>query len=130
MTRGMNVLQNRVWIQADYRDVLPSIHVPTLLVERRPDAAISEHLASLIPGAEVAHLVGEPRAPWMPGTERTAAEITRFIDEIRQETASLDRILATVLFTDVVDSTGRAAELGDARWGELVSEHLQRIAGV
>ena len=123
MTRGAAVLSNRVWIQADYRHVLPSIHVPTLLVERRPDPSISEHLAGAIPGAQIAHLVGEPRLPWVPGTTRTVDEIQRFIEEIREEEISLDRVLATVLFTDVVGSTERAAELGDARSGEALAEH-------
>jgi class 3 adenylate cyclase len=123
MSRGAAAFMNRVWIQADYRHVLPSIHVPTLIVERRPDPSVSEHLAGMIPGAQIAHLVGEPRLPWVPGTTRTADEIQRFVEEIEEEQRAFDRVLATVLFTDVVDSTGRGAELGDTKWSELLAEH-------
>jgi class 3 adenylate cyclase len=129
MTPGMAVLQNRVWIQTDYRHVLPAIHVPTLVVDRRRDPAISRHLAGLISGAELVHLEGEPQLPWIPGAERTAAEIERFVAAIREEEGDLGRVLATVLFTDLVGSTDRAAEIGDVRWNELLAEHNRIVRG-
>ncbi|HJT63392.1 MAG TPA: adenylate/guanylate cyclase domain-containing protein, partial [Candidatus Limnocylindria bacterium] len=127
MSPGMAVLQNRVWFQTDYRHVLPAIHVPTLVVDRRADPAVSGHLAGLIPGAEMVHLPNEPRLPWIPGSDRTAAEIERFVAAIREEQSDLERVLATVLFTDVVDSTARASEMGESVWGERMAEHDQIV---
>lgn len=127
MSPGMAVLQNRVWFQTDYRDVLPAIHVPTLVVDRRADPAVSRHLVGLIPGAEMVHLPDEPRLPWIPGSDRTAAEIERFVAAIREEETDLERVLATVLFTDVVNSTTHASEMGESRWTELLGEHNQII---
>jgi class 3 adenylate cyclase len=127
MSPGMAVLQNRVWFQTDYRHVLPAIHVPTLVVDRRSDPAVSQYLAGLIPGAELVHLPDEPRLPWIPGSDRTAAEIERFVAAIREEQSDLERVLATVLFTDVVDSTARASEMRESRWSELLAEHNRII---
>ena len=127
MSPGMAVLQNRVWFQTDYRHVLPAIHVPTLVVDRRADPAVSRHLAGLIPGAEMVHLPDEPRLPWIPGSDRSAAEIERFVAAIREEETDLERVLATVLFTDVVGSTARASEMGESRWTELLGEHNRII---
>jgi class 3 adenylate cyclase len=123
MNPGMAVLQNRVWFQTDYREVLPAIHVPTLVVDRRADPAISQHVAGLIPGAELVHLPDESNLPWIPGSDNTTAEIERFVAAIREEQSDLERVLATVLFTDVVNSTARASEIGESRWGELMAEH-------
>lgn len=123
----MAVLQNRVWFESDYREVLPAIHLPTLVVERRADPAIGRHLIGLIPGATLAHLPDEPQLPWIPGSSRTAAEIERFVATIREEESDLERVLGTLLFTDVVNSTDRAAESGDARWRELMTEHDRMV---
>jgi class 3 adenylate cyclase len=127
MSPGMAVLQNRVWWQTDYRDVLPAIHVPTLVVERRADPAVGRDIAARIPGADLVHMPTEPRLPWLPGSERTAAEIERFVAAIRQEESDLERVLGTVLFTDLVDSTARAAEMGDARWRSVTAEHFRIV---
>jgi class 3 adenylate cyclase len=123
MPRGTAVQHNQPWIELDFRHVLPAVHVPTLVIERRRDLPHGRHLAGLIPGSEYVLLEGEPQLPWVPGGERTAAEIERFIAAIREEEADLGRVLATVLYTDVVDSTGRAAEVGDTRWKEAMDEH-------
>jgi class 3 adenylate cyclase len=123
MTRGMAVLQKQVWIETDYRHVLPAIHVPTMVVDRAADPAVGAYTADLVRGAELVHLPDEPRLPWIPGSERTAREIERFIESIREEESDLERVLATVLFTDIVGSTERAATVGDARWHKLLDEH-------
>jgi class 3 adenylate cyclase/pimeloyl-ACP methyl ester carboxylesterase len=123
MTPGMAVIQKRVWIETDYRHVLPAIQVPTLVLDPYADPAVGGRVADLIPGAEFVHLPDDPRLPWIPGSERTAGEIERFIDSIREEEIELERVLATVLFTDVVGSTDHAAQVGDARWRELLEEH-------
>jgi class 3 adenylate cyclase len=123
MSPGTSLLQNTVWRQTDYRHVLPAIHVPALIIDRRQDPGLAKDLAATIPGARLVRLEHEPLPPWIPGSERAADEILRFVSQIREEESDLERVLATVLFTDVVGSTDRAAQLGDARWAELMESH-------
>jgi class 3 adenylate cyclase len=123
MSPGTALLQNDVWRQVDYRHVLPAIHVPVLILDRRRDPGAGHELAAAIPGAQLVRLENEPRPPWIPGSERAAAEILRFVSQLREEEGDLQRVLATVLFTDVVGSTDRAAQLGDARWAEMMEAH-------
>ena len=66
---------------------------------------------------------GGPHFHWYARGDAIVAEVGRFLAQIREEEVSFDRILATVLFTDIVGSTKRAAELGDRRWRELVERH-------
>lgn len=116
--------------RASIRSVLPSIHVPTLVLvdsdrfyEVLPETG---HLvASKIPAARVVEHSsrGGPHFHWYGRGEAIVTEVRRFLAEIGEEEASFDRILATVLFTDIVDSTRRAADLGDRRWRELVLRH-------
>jgi class 3 adenylate cyclase/pimeloyl-ACP methyl ester carboxylesterase len=118
------------YLHTDIRSVLPTIHVPTLvLVDRdRFYEVLPEtgHLiASKIPGARVVEHSsgGGPHFHWYSRGEAIVAEVHRFLADIGEEEASFDRILATVLFTDIVDSTKRAAELGDRRWSDVVQRH-------
>jgi pimeloyl-ACP methyl ester carboxylesterase/class 3 adenylate cyclase len=110
----------------DVRDVLPSVHVPTLVMHRSGDTAIlpegARDMAARIPGARLAMVPGHDHIPFVGDTEPILAEIERFVTGSRGGGAT-DRVLATVLFCDVVDSTARAAELGDARWSELLRRH-------
>jgi class 3 adenylate cyclase len=118
------------YLHTDIRSVFPSIHVPTLVLvdsdrfyEVLPETG---HLvASKIPGARVVEHSsrGGPHFHWYGRGDAIVGEVRRFLAEIGEEEAAFDRILATVLFTDIVDSTRRAAELGDRRWGELVLRH-------
>ena len=120
----------RMFYDSDVRNVLGTIRVPTLVLSR--GGAMEEEakaFAALIPGA---------RQETMPGTapnvmqERPDAymdAIERFARELRDEEAELDSVLATVLFTDIVGSTARQAELGDRRWAELVREHHAVVRG-
>src|SRR5262245_37289892 len=118
------------YAHTDIRAVLPSVHVPTLVLvdsdrfhEVLPETG---HLvASKIPGARVLEHSsgGGPHFHWYGRGEAIGAEVRRFLAEIGEDEASFDRILATVLFTDIVDSTRRAAELGDRRWRELLLRH-------
>ena len=118
------------YLHTDIRSVLPSIHVPTLVLvdsdrfyEVLPETG---HLvASKIPAARVVEHSsrGGPHFHWYGRGEAIVTEVRRFLAEIGEEEALFDRILATVLFTDIVESTRHAADLGDRRWRELVLLH-------
>jgi class 3 adenylate cyclase len=114
----------------DIRAVLPSIRVPTLVLQRidHPGLSIEEgrYLASRIPDARLVQLPGNDEPPFCGDTAALLDEVEPFVTGERRPVEA-DRVLATVLFTDVVDSTRKAAELGDARWKGLVAEHDARI---
>jgi class 3 adenylate cyclase/pimeloyl-ACP methyl ester carboxylesterase len=117
------------WLQliqaTDIRGTLPAIGTPTLVLHRTDDRIIpvdhGRYLGEHIPGARYVELPGADHLWWIEGDD--------FLDEIESfvtgSTVSYepDRVLATVMFTDIVDSTARAAELGDRRWRDLVEEH-------
>lgn len=124
----------------DTRAVLPLIQAPTLLIYRTDDEDVDieegRWMASQIPNAKFVELPGEAHVFW-------AVDPTEFVDEIEEfvtghrEAATPERILSTVLFTDIVESTSRAAELGDRDWRSLLERHnqvtrqeLQRWRGV
>jgi class 3 adenylate cyclase len=116
----------RMNMEIDVRHVLPAIRVPTLVLHRTDDRVAdvrnSRYIAERIPGARAVELPGVDHFAWIGDTERVLAEIGSFLAEVR-EGVELDRRLATVLFTDIVGSTEKAAELGDRRWRELVAAH-------
>ena len=103
----------------DVRPVLPSIQAPTLVLDRPADSWIdSRHagvLATHIPGARLVELPGGHTLPFGPGQDELVDEIQEFLTGARQAPDS-ERILATVMFSDIVDSTRKAAEMGDRRW--------------
>lgn len=113
--------------EVDVRAALPLIHAPTLVVSRR-DArfhrlAYGEYLASRIAGAEFRIVEGADTLPFHAGDfEPTLEHVEEFLTG-RHDVARQDRFLATVLFTDIVGSTARAAAMGDQRWLDLLSEH-------
>ncbi len=112
----------------DVRHVLPTISVPTLVMHRRNDAFVdprhSRYLADHIPGARLVELEGTDTLFSLGDTESILGEIEEFLTGTRHERQP-DRVLATVLFTDIVGSTERAAEMGDARWRSLLERHDQ-----
>jgi class 3 adenylate cyclase len=110
----------------DVRHVYPTIRVPTLILYR-PESSLIEprharYLAERIPGAKLVALPGEDTLITLGDLDATIGEIEEFLTGARQRRAR-DRVLATVLFTDIVDSTSRAAELGDRRWRQLLESH-------
>jgi class 3 adenylate cyclase len=119
----------------DVRDVLPAIRVPTLVINRSGDGpgvvGGSRYLAEHIPGARHIELPGVDHAVFVGDQEPFLVEIERFLKEAWEERAweeaEPERVLATVLFTDIVDSTAKAVELGDARWRELVQAHHELV---
>jgi class 3 adenylate cyclase len=110
----------------DVRDVLPTIRVPTLVVHRTGDTLIrvehSRYMAERIPDAKLVELPGEDHLWWFGDQDAIVDEVEEFLTGARSEREP-DRMLATVLFTDIVASTERAAELGDNRWRELLDRH-------
>ena len=113
----------RAWFEAqmqiDIREVLPAIRVPTLIVHRIDDPVVpiqaSRHLAENISGAKLVELPGEDHFPFVGDADGLVDEVEEFLTGSRP-TREPDRVLATVLFTDIVGSTEHAAELGDRRW--------------
>jgi class 3 adenylate cyclase len=81
------------------------------------------YLASRIPGAIFEELCGTDHMPWAGDQEAVHLQVVRFVDSIHREESELDRILATILFTDIVDSTAQASLLGDLRWREVREQH-------
>jgi class 3 adenylate cyclase len=121
------------------RHVLPTIRVPTLVLHRNGDCNIrvghGRYLAEHIPAAKYVELPGEDHVFYVGDTETMLGEIEEFLTGARP-TPESDRVLATVLFTDIVGSTERAAALGDAGWRDLLGAHhevvrreLQRYRG-
>ena len=110
----------------DVRDVLPSIRVPTLLLHRRGDTFInvehSRYMAARIPGARLVELEGEHNMFSIGDSEAIMGEIEEFLTGTRPEREP-DRMLATVMFTDIVESTRRAADMGDRGWRFLLERH-------
>jgi class 3 adenylate cyclase len=80
-------------------------------------------VADRIPGARLVGVPGVAPVVWIEDPEPCVTEIEKFLSSIRAEEAELDRVLATVLFTDIVGSTAKAADLGDRGWRELVQRH-------
>ena len=120
----------RITMDIDIRAVLPAIRVPTLVMHRVGDQIVpvesGRYLADHIPGARYVEAQGVDHFPFAGDPEPLVGEVEEFLTGTRS-TRERDRVLATVLFTDIVDSTRRAVELGDRRWTELLSEH-HRVA--
>ena len=117
------VASYRMQNEIDVRPVLPSIQAPTLVIHRTDDRNIdirhSRYFAEQIPDARLLELPGAHTLPFGPGQEDLVDEIEEFLTGARRA-ADTERVLATVMFGDIVDSTRRAAELGDRRWRELL----------
>jgi class 3 adenylate cyclase len=116
----------RMVYQIDLRGVLPMIRVPTLVLHRRDDARIpiasGRYIAEHIPNARLVEIPGIDSFMWAGEQEMIADEIEEFLTGVRPQPTP-DRVLATVMFTDIVGSTERAAEVGDRRWREVLGSH-------
>lgn len=121
---GAAVALARMDFATDIRSVLPSIHVPTLVMVREGDENLpaSRYMAQHIPGARFRVFPGNEHGLFFGEQDGTLGEIEEFLTGVRPPSQS-DRVLSTVLFTDIVESTRRAAELGDRRWKDLLDEH-------
>ena len=111
--------------QVDVRAVLPAVRVPTLVLHRRGDrdSRLEEgrYIASRIRGARLVELEGDDHVPWID-SDQVVDEVEEFLTGVRHGPEP-DRVLATMLFTDIVGSTERAIELGDRRWRDLLGRH-------
>jgi class 3 adenylate cyclase len=116
--------------EIDVRDVLGAIAVPTLVLHRTGDLiariAGGRYIADLVPGARFIELDGSDHLPFVADWQAIIEEVEEFITGARHHHEP-DRVLATVLFTDIVGSTSRAAQLGDRGWRELIERHDQLV---
>jgi class 3 adenylate cyclase len=124
----------RIDAETDVRELLPSVLVPTLIIHRVGDQAEpveqARYIADRIPGAEKVELPGTNHQWIAPDQDEVLDVIERFVRTLREEEASYDRTLATVLFTDIVASTEVASRLGDSGWRETVERHHAVVRGL
>ena len=117
---------SRMNAQIDVRHVLPAIRVPTLILhsvnDRAMDIGHGRFLAEHIPNAKLMELTGPDHVPYLSDADPVADEIEEFLTGTRQGREP-DRVLATVLFTDIVGATERAASMGDRSWHDLLDAH-------
>ncbi|MFQ5810829.1 MAG: adenylate/guanylate cyclase domain-containing protein, partial [Armatimonadota bacterium] len=120
---GAGVALYRMNVEIDIRHVLPAISVSSLILHRSGDLLIdiggSRYIAQRIPGAKYVELPGVDHLPWVGDADAILDEVQEFLTGVRPAPEP-DRVLATVLFTDIVSSTAQAAELGDRRWRDLL----------
>jgi class 3 adenylate cyclase/pimeloyl-ACP methyl ester carboxylesterase len=126
---GSAFAMHEQWWETDVRSVLPTVRAPTLILTR-PAAAhgelaagFIETLHAAIPDSTLVELPGRDLPYWVGETGAFVAEIEEFFTGTRSAPLDTDRVLATVLFTDIVDSTSHAADLGDAAWQATRSRH-------
>jgi len=116
----------RILLDTDVRTILPAIHVPTLVVHRTNDSALlvggGRYLAEHIPGAKYVELPGRDHFPFLGDADTLLGEVEEFLTGTRRGAES-DRVLATVMFTDIVGSTERAVALGDREWRYLLERY-------
>jgi len=125
----------RMAAEIDVRHVLRAIGVPTLVLHRVGDSVIDvdagRDLAANIPGARYVELPGDNHTPWLAGergiADRIVDETEEFLTGSRRSDAEIDRVLATVMFTDIVESTQHAAEIGDRQWRALLDRHDEAV---
>jgi len=124
---GTAVALETMWRETDVRDVLPAVHVPTLVLHRTDDqtylVAGGRFIAEHISGARFVELRGDDHLAWEGDSDAILTEIDRFLRSVRDEEAELDRGLATVMFTDIVGSTERTSSVGDRAWRGHLADH-------
>jgi class 3 adenylate cyclase len=126
-------------LESDIRGIVPSVSVPTLVVHNRHDPMVpfshGKYYADHIPGAQLAALDGDFHGSWRPSDyDAEIAAVRQFVTgDAPRPAVAVNRVLSTVLFTDIADSTIMASKVGDARWRELLDGHdeaaQQEVAG-
>ena len=127
---GMMIALSQMFLDLDVREIVPSVHTPTLILHRTRDRLVnvrhSRWLAEHMPNARLVEFEGDDHTFWYEGAEQWLGEVQEFLTGARAAPVA-ERVLATVLFTDIVDSTRTAAELGDQRWRELLERHQRAV---
>jgi pimeloyl-ACP methyl ester carboxylesterase len=126
VTPGMLGGLVQMFLDIDVRDVVPSVHVPALVMHRRHDRLVNVRngrwLAEHLPNARLVEFPGNDHIPYYEDPEAILGEVQEFLTGARDEPEP-DRVLATVVFTDIVDSTKTAADLGDKEWRQVLDRH-------
>jgi class 3 adenylate cyclase len=129
-TPGKARIRMQELARVDVRELLPRIEAPTLVMHRREDQVWdirhSRYLAEHIPGARYVELEGRDTVDFVGDTEAIVGEVEEFLTGVRG-VGERSRALLTVMFTDIVESTSRAAELGDERWRDLLAHHAGAV---
>lgn len=126
---GDLIMLERMNVEIDVRNVLPAIHVPTLILHRSGDEPLepARWMAAQIPGAQFREAPGHIHMPYFGDSEFLLREIEDFLTGIHTAGGwappEPERVLATVLFTDLIGSTEKAIELGDRRWRDVLQQH-------
>jgi DNA-binding SARP family transcriptional activator/class 3 adenylate cyclase len=125
---GANRAMRLMNAEIDVRDVLPTINVPTLVLYRADEYFRdgSRFMGAHIAGSQVVELPGRDHLPWEGDRDSLLNEIERFLGGVRDDVEP-DRVLATLLFTDIAGSTARAAAIGDRSWSELLARHHRLV---
>jgi class 3 adenylate cyclase len=127
---GMMIALGQMFLDLDVRDVVPSVHAPALVLHRTRDRLVNVHhgrwLAEHLPNASMVEFEGEDHPFWYQGREELLGALEEFLTGARAVPMP-DRVLATVLFTDIVDSTRTAVELGDKRWRDVLERHQRAV---
>ncbi len=123
---GAAVALLRMNTQIDIRGILPTIRVPTLVMHRAGDRDVNvaegRYIAERIPGARFVELAGDDHLPWFGDQGPFLDEMQEFLTGVRPP-PQIDRVLSTVMFTDIVGSTEVAARMGDRAWSDLLGRH-------
>ena len=118
--------------QIDIRDILPTIRVPTLLIHATGDRtlpiAFSRYMVERIPGARLVEIDSDDHLPWLEGGDEILRAIEEFLTGSHHDVGT-DRVLSTIMFTDIVGSTEILAKTGDAAWSALRGAHDEAVRG-
>jgi hypothetical protein len=118
--------------QIDIRDILPTIRVPTLIVHAIGDQscpiAFGRYMAERVPGAKLVEIDSDDHLPWLEGSDDILRAIEEFLTGARHD-AGTDRVLSTIMFTDIVGSTEILSQTGDANWRALRGAHDEAVRG-
>jgi pimeloyl-ACP methyl ester carboxylesterase len=129
---GMLAQLVQMFLEIDVRDVVPSVHIPALVLHRTRDRLVNvgngRWLAEHLPNAKLVLIEGDDHLPYYENPEEILGEVQEFLTGARAQPEP-DRVLATVLFTDIVDSTKTAADMGDKSWRQLLEHHQDTVRG-
>jgi class 3 adenylate cyclase/pimeloyl-ACP methyl ester carboxylesterase len=126
---------DRMWYDTDVRAILPLVQAPAVILYKEGavgigDRSNAEYVATLVPGARIIQVPGYAAVVWIEEPEPFVSALEAFLSSVQRDEADFDRVLATVLFTDIVASTDTAASIGDHAWKELLERHHQAVRAI